>query len=342
VNRVVWTVFVTLAIGLVGGDVLASKPLTGSAAPPLDRRRDAARRKAAATTSRPTPAPKPDSVGHPNDGRLVGGKRLDTSQPHLRLVPVYARGDVRWGLPSLVDMLDRASRAVAKKYPGSRLDVGDLSTRNGGEVGRHHSHESGRDADVGFYVVDAKGRQVHDGRFIEIGADLRATRFPGARFDVARNWLFVERLLLDPKAVVSHVFIAEPLRQALLAHAKRIGVSQRLRDRAAIALMQPTSALPHDDHMHVRISCPRDAHDRCVELAKNAPWKGQRGKGTKGLGVRSAQAHKPVAPLSRKRGGNAAVRSKQPPALSSSVEADADAFEVKDLLDDVGVLKITD
>jgi penicillin-insensitive murein endopeptidase len=77
-------------------------------------------------------------------------------------------------------------------------------------------------------------------------------------------------MLLDPKAHVSHIFIAEPLRQHLLAHAKSIGVAHRLWDRAAMTLMQPSNSLPHDDHMHVRISCPRAMHATCVELAKGA------------------------------------------------------------------------
>ena len=99
------------------------------------------------------------SVGSPNAGRLEGGVHLDLSKPYFRVLPASAAGDGRWGLPQLVHMLDRAARAVHKKFPGSVLDVGDLSKKGGGDVLRHHSHESGRDADVGFYVVDARYSQ---------------------------------------------------------------------------------------------------------------------------------------------------------------------------------------
>lgn len=218
----------------------------------------------------------PDSVGHPNDGHLEGGVHLDTSKPYLRVVPAYAAGDVRWGLPALVSLVDRAGRAVDKRFPGSKLEVGDISRRGGGEVLRHHSHESGRDVDLGFYVADAKGKQVHGHGFIRVDEDGRTLDIPGAHFDVARNWLLVQTLLLDSRARVSHVFVAEPQRQALLAHARRIGVAPALRARAAIVLMQPTESLPHDDHMHVRISCPNDARDRCIELAKDAPMGAKR------------------------------------------------------------------
>ncbi len=216
------------------------------------------------------PAEHAESVGSPNDGKLLGGQHIDAGHAYLRVQPPYGPGDHHWGLPIMVNMIDRAARLVAKKYPGSRLDVGDLSQKGGGDMMRHHSHESGRDADLGFYAVDAKGKQIH-AHGIKFDATLRSVTHPGARFDVARNWLFIQELLTDPRARVSHIFVAEFLRHELIAYA-RPRVSRALLDRAQIVIMQPTHALPHDDHFHVRISCPRDAHSSsCVELARAAP-----------------------------------------------------------------------
>lgn len=252
----------------------------------------AGKRKAA-----PKPAPRPAppkpafSVGPPNDGKLLGGQRLDTSSPHLRVVPAYLPGDVRWGLPSLVSMIERAARGVAKRYPGAVLEVGDLSRRGGGEVVRHHSHESGRDVDLGFYLVDAKGRALRPATFVAVDASLRAPGLPGARFDVARNWALVELMLGDPQAKVTHIFVAEHLRQALLAHARQRGVSPALRNRAAWTLLQPTSVESHDDHMHVRIACPRSSAGRCVEISKDAPM------GAKARKPVPRAKRRPVAPV---------------------------------------------
>lgn len=223
---------------------------------------------ALAKAKRP-PAEKAESIGSPNDGHLKGGAHLDMSKPYLRTVPVYESGDVRWGLPIMVNVIDRAARIVARRFPGAALDVGDLSQKGGGDVLRHHSHESGRDADLGFYALDAKGKQIHGRTFVKFDPNLTSPNYPGARFDLARNWAFVQELLTDPAARVSHVFIADWLKRELLAYA-RPRVSRALLDRAALVLMQPTNSLPHDDHFHVRISCPRDAHT-CVELARNAP-----------------------------------------------------------------------
>ncbi|XYH94310.1 penicillin-insensitive murein endopeptidase [Sorangium sp. So ce1128] len=237
------------------------RPRAGDAGP---RSTEPARTKAAPRT----PA---SSVGHPNEGRLEGGVRLDTSRKDLRVVPAYAHADVRWGLPALVGMIERAARGVARRFPGAMLDVGDLSRQHGGEVHRHNSHESGRDVDLGFYALDARGKQVHAPFFLRFNARLASTNMPGARFDLPRNWLLVQHLLTDPRARVSHIFISDPLRSALLAHAKRIGVSRALLVRAQLAMMQPTGSEPHDDHMHVRISCPGAMRGSCIELAKNAP-----------------------------------------------------------------------
>ncbi|WP_437708882.1 penicillin-insensitive murein endopeptidase [Sorangium sp. So ce448] len=246
---------------LAKDDSKGHRPRAGDAGP---RSSGPAREKAA-------PQAPASSVGHPNEGRLEGGVRLDTSRKDIRVVPAYAGADVRWGLPALVGMIERAARGVAKRFPGAVLDVGDLSRQRGGEVHRHNSHESGRDVDLGLYALDARGKQVHAPIFLRFDARLASTNVPGARFDLPRNWLLVQHLLTDPRARVSHIFIADPLRSALIAHAKRIGVSRALIVRAQLAMMQPTGAESHDDHMHVRISCPSAMRGSCIELAKNAP-----------------------------------------------------------------------
>ncbi|WP_437574308.1 penicillin-insensitive murein endopeptidase [Sorangium sp. So ce887] len=254
---------------------------------------DAGARSAEPAKTKAAPKAPASSVGHPNEGRLEGGVRLDTSRKDIRVVPAYAHADVRWGVPALVGMIERAARGVARRFPGAVLEVGDLSRQRGGDVHRHNSHESGRDVDLGFYALDGRGKQVHAPRFLQFNARLASTNLPGARFDVPRNWLLVQHLLTDPRAHVSHIFISDPLRHALLAHAKRIGVSRALLVRAQLAMMQPTGAEPHDDHMHVRISCPRAMRGSCIELAKNAPsfrTRGRMAKTAKALRTPSARA----------------------------------------------------
>lgn len=203
------------------------------------------------------------SIGSPTEGRLVGGAHLETA-PYLRIVPAYEGGDVRWGLEPLVAMIDRAARAVRRHFPEAIASVGHLSRAGGGDLDRHHSHESGRDADLSFYVRSASGKQLLPTRFVAFRGDGTSVGWPGAYFDDAKNWAFVAAMVSDPEAHVTHLFVAAPLRARLLAYAERIGAAATLRVRAAEAMQQPRGALPHDDHFHVRIGCPSHMNG-CVE-----------------------------------------------------------------------------
>lgn len=310
--------------------------------PPPARARAGTAAKAAPPEARPAPkrAPveKAASIGHPNEGRLEGGVHVDVAKPYFRVVPQYESGDVRWGLPQLVGMIDRAARVVAKRYPGSVLDVGDLSKKGGGDVLRHHSHETGRDADLGFYALDARGRQIHGHGFIKFDASMESPTNPGARYDLARNWLFIQELLTDRTATVSHIFIAEPIRQRLLAYAKP-RVSRALYERAAVVLMQPTQSLPHDDHIHVRISCPTSMRGTCVELAKNISYKkhrvARRGKQPGGHGHAKHPSARPMRPPA------AAGVTSQDPFELDPYESEGDD-DVHGGVDESGALRITD
>jgi penicillin-insensitive murein endopeptidase len=202
------------------------------------------------------------SIGSPNEGRLDGGTRL-AETPYLRVVPYYAESNARWGLPSLVGLLDRAARRVARKFPDAVMSIGDLSRKGGGELDRHHSHESGRDADIGFYIRNAK-RPILPVRFVAFSPTGAAPTMPGAIFDEARNWALIEALLDDPTTRVSYIFVAAHVRARLLRYAEQTGAPATLRERAAEVMMQPRRAA-HDDHFHIRIACPRGQNGTCVE-----------------------------------------------------------------------------
>jgi penicillin-insensitive murein DD-endopeptidase len=203
------------------------------------------------------------SIGSPTEGRLVGGSRL-ADAPYIRIVPSYAQGDVRWGVDTLVGAIDRSARAVRKQFADSVLSVGHLSKSGGGELDRHASHESGRDADVGFYVRDQKGKPIYADHFVAFKGDGTAPSWPGAQFDDARNWAFIASMVGDGHAHVTHIFVSTPIRQRLLGYAAKIGAPGNLRVRASELMAQPHGALPHDDHFHIRVACPAGM-DKCIE-----------------------------------------------------------------------------
>jgi penicillin-insensitive murein DD-endopeptidase len=200
------------------------------------------------------------SIGAPNSGHLAAGVRLKSSK-HLEVRP----GANPWGLPVLVRLLRQASDDVARKHKGSMMFVGDLSAKEGGFLKGHNSHQSGRDADVGFYVANEKGKPVRIKHFVAFDGNGKGRELPWAVFDEARNWALVEALLKDEHAGVRYLFITTPLRAKLLAFAARKHAPKDLIARAAAAMMSPEDADLHDDHFHVRLSCPEGMRDVCVE-----------------------------------------------------------------------------
>lgn len=209
------------------------------------------------------------SVGAPNAGSLIDGEHLDEND-RIRVVPAFAGRDTRWGVPSLVRGLDRAARTVARRFPDAMLSVGDMSRRRGGEVGHHKSHQSGRDADVAFYMTDREGSPLYHHRMVPFRGDGTSPMLPAARFDDARNWSLIEALLNDPEAQLQKVFVAAPLRQRLLREAERRAVPLAVRLRAAEVLVQPRTGVVHDDHFHIRIGCPPGQEQFC-EVAPRKP-----------------------------------------------------------------------
>lgn len=174
------------------------------------------------------------------------------------------KGAHRYGVPVLVSALRRAALAVARKHPGASLLVGDLSAKNGGPLEGHNSHQSGRDADVGFFVTNSKGKPVSASRFVSFTPDGR-TPDSWMRFDDARNWALVEALLANEQARVRYIFVSHGLRDRLLSHAAKKKVAADVIARARAAMMSPKDADVHDDHFHIRVACPESMRATCVE-----------------------------------------------------------------------------
>lgn len=212
------------------------------------------------------------SIGSPTDGHLANGVHL-AEAPYWRVTPSYRDGDARWGTDTLVGLIERSGKSVRAKFPDAVLSVGHLSKKGGGEIDRHASHESGRDADLGFYVKNQQGKPIYADHFVAFEGDGKARSWPGAQFDDARNWALVAAIAGDGRTRVTHIFVATPIRARLLSYAEKIGAPPNIRNRAAELMAQPRGSLPHDDHFHVRVGCPHAA-EQCIELPMRHPKHG--------------------------------------------------------------------
>lgn len=212
------------------------------------------------------------SFGPSNRGKLVNPTRLPVRGDGYFMPSRWATRGLHYGTDELIDLLVHAGRRINLDSPGAMIGVADLSPHRGGPSAWHRSHQSGRDADLLFFVVDAQGAPVMLDNMVPFDAEGAAVLGPGTpqervvHFDVPRNWLLVRALIDNPVTPVQFLFISDPLKQQLIDHARAVGEPDALIQRASYLLHQPGDALPHNDHLHLRIFCaPTDRDIGCFD-----------------------------------------------------------------------------
>lgn len=217
------------------------------------------------------------SVGRTNSGRLQRGVALRAVNGlHIR-TPSHA-----YGTQEFVDLLSWASAQVEAQYPGSRLLVGDMSRESGGRMRPHRSHRVGRDADVGFYLVDPSGAPAMNNAFVGlrrtgVGKERRTER--ELKFDDARNWALIAALMGQDVVPIQYIMVISPLKERLLAEAQRQNAPDWLIHRVMEAVGPRRTGRgrwarygTHNSHFHVRIYCDGDDKPRCRDSPPYWDW----------------------------------------------------------------------
>jgi penicillin-insensitive murein endopeptidase len=208
------------------------------------------------------------SVGKPSSGYLIQGARLPDHGEGFVTRDVWRARDNRYGTDELIDLVVGVSRRMHQQVPGVKVVVADLSGKGGGErYAFHRSHQSGRDADLLYYMRDAGGQPFEPDAMHVFDGKGNAKDGTGITIDVPRTWLLVKELVVAPEAPVQFIFMYEPIAVLLLDHAKQIGEPEALIARARKTLRQPGDSARHDDHLHVRVYCSRaDRTYGCVDI----------------------------------------------------------------------------
>lgn len=210
------------------------------------------------------------SVGDTSHGYLIGGAEL-VENDAVGILPLQRERDLRYGARPVIEMIQSAGRSLYAETK-TRLWVGNIGKKEGGDITWSVSHNSGRDADIAFCYMNRKGepRDPPDlvplnGQGLAKGQDLR--------LDPKRTWLVIKALLSYPKAQVQYLFMADALKNQVLMHASGMGESPELILRAAAIVRQPYGSAPHNDHLHLRIFCDeRDIMGGCVNTGAVHPW----------------------------------------------------------------------
>jgi murein endopeptidase len=192
-----------------------------------------------------------ESVGVPHDGQLAGGMPMLEGRGR-RLTSERWK---MWGTRQTVTTLDRFLSEWARLQPeGPDVLVGNLSTRHGGPLEPHKTHQSGRDVDLSYIAVS-------DGRSKAVWQEMTQHNL-----DARLTWKLLR--LLASEGEVEVFYIDRSVQKILLSYAmesKRIPEAS-LREWLEVApgakrrntLVRHVTG--HRDHFHVRFRCPN--HDR--------------------------------------------------------------------------------
>lgn len=195
---------------------------------------------------------KTESIGRPNQGSLKNAVHLDPDGDGLgRGFAVAQHRPNLWGTPELVSLVQRCGKNYRSyfslKYPP--IPIGDLSSREGGALKKHKSHQSGRDVDVGFM----RKKPLSKGYFTD-------TTPP--EMNMYAQWVVLKCFLDDPQ--IDKVFIEKSRVKAIQQYIKNI-YKKRPKKLALYLSYFPggkrKAIYPdkiHKSHMHVRIKCARD------------------------------------------------------------------------------------
>ena len=179
------------------------------------------------------------SLGTPQVGGLEDGVRLP-AVPTLRL----KNGPDRvWGTPGTVACVLHAADRLRRHDPASApLLVGDLSLRDGGPLGGHKSHQSGRDADLGLRHLGARQPAGFEAATPET-------------LDADATWSLVAALV--ETGWIERIFLDRSLHGVLRDAARRAGVGAGEADRIFGDVIRHWPG--HRDHLHVRIRARDEA-----------------------------------------------------------------------------------
>ncbi len=185
------------------------------------------------------------SRGQPWHGHLVGGSAFPDGDGYW-----VRRPDKAFGATHVVKHVVQAIAEVRETYSDVHtLAIGDLSAPEGGPLGRHHSHQSGLDVDIGFYFL--RPQPHYPEQFAPANGDL----------DLEATWALIEAFAhtAHEDGGVQYIFLDHAIQGRLYRWARSEGISA---DKLSEILQypRPKDAMagivrhwPHHlDHMHVR------------------------------------------------------------------------------------------
>jgi penicillin-insensitive murein endopeptidase len=209
--------------------------------------------------SEPSQGP-PRAIGETNAGCQSGAQELPTEGEGY--VVMHLERNRYYGQPSLIDAITNLGEQAADGL--GVLHVGDLSLPRGGPMPfGHRSHQTGLDVDVWFDLNPRLHRGANSSRSNVSARSLLISASRGLDYNL---WNDGHVQILKAAAQlpgVDRIFVN--------AHIKGELCDSVARDRGWLRKIRPW--FHHDDHFHMRLTCPPNSPD-CVRQDPIPPGDG--------------------------------------------------------------------
>jgi penicillin-insensitive murein endopeptidase len=185
-------------------------------------------------------------VGSYAKGCIAGAVQLPTDGPGWQAMRLSRNRN--WGTPELVGFIAALAQSAAQDgWPG--VLVGDMGQPRGGPMkGGHASHQTGLDVDVWLQPMPGHTLSADERETLSALSVLKK----GTRLVDPKRFGEAQRLLIYRAARlpgVARIFVAPGIKKSLC--------SITWRDPSFLNKIRPWYG--HDDHFHVRLSCPEGA-----------------------------------------------------------------------------------
>jgi penicillin-insensitive murein endopeptidase len=180
------------------------------------------------------------SAGPPRAGVLINGVQMPKDDKWILLDPGRA-----YGTQETVDALARIITRVNQRFPDAPpLPIGHISAQRGGHLNPHLSHQSGRDADVGYYYRTP------------MRAFVTAT---GDNLDMPRTWTLVKAAIKETD--VEMILMDRSIQKLLADYAAMNGedpafIDEVFQIRGKNARAPIRHIKGHGNHLHFRFHNP--------------------------------------------------------------------------------------
>ncbi|MEZ4302142.1 MAG: penicillin-insensitive murein endopeptidase [Polyangiaceae bacterium] len=184
----------------------------------------------------------PLSVGKPNAGALVNGIMMPKDPTKW----IVLEPGLAYGTQETVDAIAKSIERVHAAFPNTQpIPIGHISSKHGGYLPVHKSHQAGRDVDLGYYFTTPKTQFISGTK---------------SNLDLARTLAFIKAMFAVSD--IEMIFIDTSIQKLLVEYAVSHGEDADWLDRTFQVRQKPGFApirhvRGHKNHIHVRFASPQ-------------------------------------------------------------------------------------